>query len=508
VAQILISGGQSRSIADLTDRALRAANGLRAAGIGEGDVVALLLRNDLTFIEATLAANYAGAYAAPINWHGTADDVGFIVRDSNAKVLVAHKDLIADKSAAMPVDLRVFRTPAPPEVVAAYTLSSDTDPADDWEDLVALHTPLANPSGATRASIVYTSGTTGRPKGVRREPQQDLRSSPAGGDYPAPFGLTEGRAVTALISGPLYHTAPNAYAMSALRCGASLVLQPRFDAEELLQLIERHQVSHVHMVPIMFIRLLRLPLHVRQKYDLGSLRYVVHGAAPCPPDVKRAMIEWLGPIIYEYYGSTETGIAVWHDSAEALRKPGTVGRPLAGSSVRIVDDKGDCLPPGEVGEVYLRSADMSPFTYIGLTKQIAEITRDDHVTVGDVGWVDEDGYLFLTDRKRDMIISGGVNIYCAEIEAALLALAGVKDCAVFGIPDVEFGESVCAYVEPQDGVTLDEAAIRDALSERLARYKIPKRIRFVAHLPREDSGKIFKRKLREPYWAKRATAIG
>ena len=314
------------------------------------------------------------------------------------------------------------------------------------------------------------------------------------------FGFDPERPLRTVISGPLYHSAPNFYGLYAVRAGALAILQPRFEAEELLRLIEQHRITHLHMVPTMFVRLLRLPEAVRRRYDVSSLEFVVHGAAPCGMHVKQAMIDWWGPVIHEYYGATETGLVTLHTAEEALRKPGTVGQPLPGVAVRIYDDAGRVLPSSEIGEVYSRREGGVDFTYHGMPEKRQEIERDGFVTLGDVGYLDDDGYLFLCDRKRDMVISGGANIYPAEIETTLLMHAGVRDCAVFGIPHEEFGEELCAYVEPEPGAALDEAGVRAFLAERLADYKVPRVIRFETALPREDSGKIMKRKLRDPYW--------
>jgi long-chain acyl-CoA synthetase len=255
------------------------------------------------------------------------------------------------------------------------------------------------------------------------------------------------------------------------------------------------------MVPIMFVRLLKLSAETRRKYDLSSLAFVTHAAAPCPVEVKQQMISWWGPVINEYYGATETGAVIFHTSAEALRKPGTVGRTIDGGIVRIYDEQGHVLGPTQAGEVYLRLDGYPDFTYHGRDEQRRAIERDGLLATGDVGYLDEDGYLFLCDRKKDMVISGGVNIYPAELEAVLLTIPGVHDCAVFGIPDEEYGETLCAYIEPEPGRTLNVREVRAFLADKLARYKIPKVIEFHCDLPREDSGKIFKRKLRVPYWA-------
>jgi long-chain acyl-CoA synthetase len=321
------------------------------------------------------------------------------------------------------------------------------------------------------------------------------------------YDIRAGEGIRTVITGPVYHSAPNLYALSAARDGGLVVLQPRFNAEELLQLIERHRITHLHMVPTMFVRLLQLPDEVKRKYDVSSLQFVSHAAAPCSPAVKRQMIEWWGPVINEYYGGTETGGVVFHTAAEALRKPGTVGRPIENAVIKIFDAEGKALGANEVGEVYMHINGFPDFTYNGKDEQRRGVEREGLITCGDVGYVDEDGYLFLCDRVRDMIISGGVNIYPAEIEAVLITLPDVRDCAVFGVPDDEYGEAVCAYIEPQDGAQLSAEAIRDRLRPHIAGYKIPKLIEFRDALPREDSGKIFKRKLRAPYWEKAGRQI-
>ncbi|HVQ71283.1 MAG TPA: AMP-binding protein [Bradyrhizobium sp.] len=487
------SGNRVRTHALIQERAARAAQGLKELGIGEGDAVALLLRNDFESFEASAAAAMVDSYTVPINWHATAEEVCFILRDCAAKCLIVHRDLLDPLRQALPPELPIIAVATPPEIRAAYNLPAQSAHLEgmlEWEGWIRDHAPLQSSNAARRAAVIYTSGTTGRPKGVRRAPstvQPNL----------APWGLEIDGPVRVLINGPLYHSAPLSFSQACFRKGATIVLQPRFDAEEMLAFVERYQISHMHVVPTMFVRLLRLSDETKLKYDLSSLRYVVHGAAPCPPEIKQAMIAWWGPIISEYYGSTETSLVTWHDSADALRKPGTVGRALPEVEIAILDEHGNRLPQGESGEIFVNTRAGPPFTYIGNDEALAEVSRGSFVTVGDVGFLDQDGFLFLRDRKRDMIISGGVNIYSAEIEAAILTLAGVKDCAVFGIPDPEFGEAVCAHVQPTGDSGLDADTIKRALGERLSRFKIPKVIRIVDSLPREDSGKVFKRKLRE-----------
>jgi long-chain acyl-CoA synthetase len=504
---IIISGERRLTQAALRERSARAASALRAAGVGAGDAVALLLRNDFAFFEASEAAPLAGAYATPINWHFTAEEVAYILGDCGARVLVVHADLWQHVAGAVPPGVTVAVVPTPPEILAAYGLpaSAAAPPAGAllWEGWLAGHPPLAGPAPPPRASMIYTSGTTGRPKGVRKAPMTREQLAMRDIVVARTFGLRAGESTCVLMNGPMYHSAPNSFGLSAARVGAEIVLEPRFDAEDMLALIERHRVTHMHIVPTMFVRLLKLPDAVRRRYDVSSLRFVVHGAAPCPPAVKQAMIRWWGPVINEYYGSTETGIPVWHDSHEALARPGTVGRAVEGAVVRVFDEAGRELPAGEIGEIYLGTSHSPDFTYHGQDDKRQEVGREGLVTVGDVGWVDAEGYVFLCDRKRDMVISGGVNIYPAEIEVVLAAMPGVKDCAVFGIPDEEFGESLCAHVEPEpEGPPLTVEAVRAYLGATLAKYKIPRVVEFATALPREDSGKIFKRKLRAPYWEK------
>ena len=393
--------------------------------------------------------------------------------------------------------------PTPPEISDAYGIAPELcrvpPDAIDWTAWFAQQSAWEGPT-RPGLSMIYTSGTTGRPKGVRRE-----RATPAMQQVRAQmlalvFELRPGARSRTVLTGPMYHAGPNSYAFAAVHAGARVFLQPRFDAEELLRLIEREHITHLHLVPTMFVRLLQLPQEVRRQYDVSSLQFVVHAAAPCPPSVKRQMIDWWGPIINEYYGGTESGAVVFHTSIEALQKPGTVGRAVEGATIKILDIDGRELGPHQVGDIYMRVAGYSDFTYHGLEDERRKVERDGLITCGDMGYLDEDGYLFLCDRRRDMVISGGVNIYPAEIEAVLVTMPGVRDCAVFGIPDAEYGEALCAYVEPQDGATLSAEGIRAFLRPHLARYKIPKLIEFSHGLPREDTGKVFKRGLRAQYW--------
>jgi long-chain acyl-CoA synthetase len=468
-----------------------------------------MLRNDFPFFEATFAVGRLGAHAVPINWHYMGEETEHILRDSGAKALVVHADLLPQIEGNLPEDVTVLVVATPAEISEAYRIPPQRTrvPAGrlDWDAWVDEFPAWVQPPRDSPGAMIYTSGTTGRPKGVRRKPAKAEQLALGRKIGAQLYGF--GPKMRAVVTGPMYHIAPNTFAIVAAALGDRLVLQPRFDPEELLAQIERHEISSLNLVPTMFNRLLQLPEPVRTRYDLRSLTHVVHNAAPCAPDVKHAMIEWWGPVIQELYGGTESGPAAACNSEEWLAHPGCVGKALPGSTIRILDDDGKELPAGEVGEVFMRSDASAEFTYHGREAERQDIERAGLITLGDLGYLDQDGFLFLCDRKRDMVISGGVNIYPAEIETVLIGVDGVGDCAVFGIPDEEFGESLIAIIEPRAGATLTADQVRGALEGRLARYKIPKRIEFSEGLPREDSGKIFKRRLREPFWKDRDRRI-
>ncbi len=505
----IISGQRKRNHAELSGRVERIAGGLHRLGVKPGDSVCILMRNDIAFIEAAYAAMRLGAYGVPINWHFKPDEINYVLKDSGTSVLIGHADMMHQLCEAIPTGTTVLSVPTPPEILKHYKIDPDhlatPDFATDLESWLEQQRPYDGPAVPQPSNMIYTSGTTGHPKGVRRNAPTLEQSIAAERLRALIYGLKPG--VRALLPGPLYHSAPNSFGLRAGRLGGALVLMPRFDPEEFLRLIEEQRIDTLFMVPTMFVRLMKLPDAVRRKYDTASLRHVVHAAAPCPAEVKRAMIEWWGPVIYEYYGSTEASALTFANSEDALRKPGTVGKILEGVELRFLGDNGDPLPQGEIGEIYSKIAGNPDFTYHNKPEKRAEIERDGFITSGDVGYIDEDGYVFICDRKRDMVISGGVNIYPAEIEAALHAVPGVHDCAVFGIPDEEFGEALMAVVEPQAGITLDTADIRAQLKTSLADYKVPKHVEIQRNLPREDSGKIFKRRLRDPYWERAGRRI-
>ena len=473
--------GEEIGAADLEQRAARVASGFERLGIAEGDVVALMLRNSPAFIEAMLACRMLGAYYCPINWHFKADEAGFILRDSGAKALAVHAEFLPRIETGLP--------PGMPIVTAEPGWS-------EWRDA---HAPWRGATRTPRGNMPYTSGTTGRPKGVRRMPATDKERSLALEIYRTLLGLEPG--MRAFVSAPLYHSAPNLYAVQATLAGELLVVEPRFDAEATLALIERHRITNAYLVPTMFVRLLRLPPEVRRRYDVSTLRFISSTGSPCAPEVKRSMIEWLGPIITETYAASETGHITFIDSRTWLERPGSVGRVLGRGVVKILDEAGRELPPGEVGLIYCRQPAYPDFTYTNDPAARAAIERDGLWSVGDMGYLDADGYLYVSDRKSDMVISGGVNIYPAEIEATLLTMPAVADCAVFGIPDTEFGEALAAAIHLRDGQHATAEQVQDFLRSRIANYKVPRVVTFHDALPREESGKIFKRLLREPYWA-------
>jgi long-chain acyl-CoA synthetase len=478
----------------------RVVHGLRACGLEEGSTVAVLLPNGPEMLEVYLAAMQAGWYITPLNTHLTPDELAHVLRDSRTRAFVAH-ERFADKAreAARLADV-------PQRGCFAV---GKIDGFADYAALAAAH-PAIRPERRCGGQLLqYTSGTTGRPKGVRRklDPLDPDVQAHAYSAQLARFDIAPGGDGVHLCGSPMYHLAALSYALFSLHYGHTVVLMDKWTPEGCLALIERHRVTTTQMVPTQFHRLLQLPAEVRARYDHSSLRQVLHAAAPCPVDVKRRMLEWWGPVIYEYYGASEGG-GTLVKPREWLERPGTVGRAWEGAEVRIYDDQGQQLGPGQVGNVYMKL--MGDFEYGGDPEKTRANRIGGFFTAGDVGHLDADGYLFLSDRKIDMIISGGVNIYPAEVEGALLRHPAVGDAAVFGIPDADWGEQVKAVVEPTAGFTPGPELAEQLAAhcrELLAGYKCPRTIDFVAALPRDPNGKLYKRLLREPYWAGRERKI-
>jgi long-chain acyl-CoA synthetase len=482
-APAIVAPTGDRTFAELNAGANQLTRALRRLGMGAGDGVALLCTNRAEFAEVGAACQRAGWRLTTVNWHLTAAEAGYIVDNCEAKALVADVSLASVALGA--------RRHAPGCRVALAV-------GGEIEGFLPYESELAGESGADiddpllGSSMLYTSGTTGRPKGVHRP------------DPPPPtsinlFGYRDGD--RHLCSGPLYHAAPLAFSLTTpIAHGVGVVLMERWDAETALALVESHAITHTHMVPTMFHRLLSLPPEVRDRYDLSTLRSVLHGAAPCPVPVKRRMIEWLGPVVWEYYAATE-GSGCYVDSLTWLARPGTVGKPADGQ-VMVGDADGQALPAGETGLVYLKAPAVGRFEYFRDTDKTASTYRGEYFTLGDLGYLDDDGYLFLTDRSANLIISGGVNIYPAEVDAVLLEHPAVGDAATIGLPDDEWGERVVAVVELQPG-RVPSPEVAEELVEHcranLAHFKCPQAVEFIDELPRQDNGKVYKRLLRDRF---------
>ena len=498
----IIAGERALSGDAVEERALSAVSALDRIGIGAGAVVALMLRNDLAALEAMLALRRAGSYAVPVNWHFKADESSYILRDSGAEALIIHTDLLPQIESTVPETIAIIAVEPGAPLRRAFALTPEQCRAraglPEWESFIASAPAYAGPPRPVVQHMPYSSGTTGRPKGIRRAPLAPEQVAASALMMRLGLGVEPG--MRTAVAAPLYHSAPYVHGLNSLVQGELVVVPPRFDAALLLADIERHRLTHLYLVPTMYVRLLQLPEAVRSQHDLSSLKCVASTGSPCPPEIKRAMIEWWGPVITETYASSETSLITLATSADALARPGTAGRPLPGAEIRILDEEGQEVPPGTIGTIACRQAALPDFTYVNNDAARRAIDRGGLAALGDVGYVDRDGYLFVCDRRSDMVISGGVNIYPAEIEAVLLTMPGVADCAVFGIPDAEFGEALAAHIEPLPGAALDAEAVRGFVRARLASYKVPHLVEFAPSLPREDSGKIFKRRLRDPYW--------
>lgn len=479
----------------------RLVHGLRAAGLERGDAFAVVLPNGVEFLTAYLAASQAGFYLVPVNHHLVGAEIAWIVSDSGAKVLLAHQRFAqAATKAAQEAGLGSQHCFAVGEGgipgFRAYRELLDGRPGSPPED-------------RTLGWVMnYTSGTTGRPRGIRRPlPGKPPEETYLGG-FLGIFGVKPFDGNVHLVCSPLYHTAVLQFAGASLHIGHPLVLMDKWTPQEMLRLIDAHRCTHTHMVPTQFHRLLALPEDVRGSYSVDSMRHAIHGAAPCPDHVKRAMIDWWGPCVEEYYAASEGGGA-FATAQDWLKKPGTVGKAWPISELAVFDDDGRQLPAGELGTVYMKMS-TGGFSYHKDEAKTAKNRIGDFFTVGDLGVLDEDGYLFLRDRKIDMIISGGVNIYPAEIESVLLSHPAVADAAAFGIPHDDWGEEVKAVVEPAAGHEADEAlaaGILDHCAGLLAGFKCPKSVDFIDTMPRDPNGKLYKRRLRDPYWEGRSRAL-
>ena len=478
---------------------------LDTLGVPARGAVAALLANTPECLAAYRGATWSGRRYTPMSGRWTPEEVAYVTGNSEADCLVVdagYAEQVGSAAASIAPERR-------------FSVGGQVPGFRRWEEVEAMSAePYEKPlAGAT---MLYTSGTTGRPKGVLRRPPEEAppptitgRSGMAMMSAFLPEGARDG---VHLVAAPLYHAGPNTYCDGALLLGADVALMERFDAEAFLAAVEQTRATSTFLVPTHFVRLLRLPDAVRQRYDLSSLQLVCHGAAPVSIDVKREMIDWWGPVLFEFYGATEGG-GTMIDSETWLKKPGSVGRPQPGQDLRILSEKGEPVPTGEEGLVCYAVDAAAPFEYKDDPEKTAEgRIGEGYFTLGDVGYLDEDGFLFLCDRRADIIISGGVNLYPAQIESVLMGLPEVADCCVVGVPSEQWGEEVCAVVRREPGaVGSDEEAVRALILKRcrdqLASHQVPKRIDFTATLPRTETGKLARRLVRAPYWAGRARRV-
>ena len=495
----LIDDSGTRSWRDLNERANRLINAFRALGLQAGDVIAVYAANSIAYYEIMVAATHAGILYVPVNWHFTAEELAYVIDNSGARALFADEEFTATAA------LAVARGETP-TLIRNITIGGTAAGFDDYEAFIANAEPGEPEQQVVGGPMFYTSGTTGRPKGVRA----------ASNNAPAPIesmlmmsaGMSAMLAIpsdgTTLICGPVYHSAQWAFSFMPLLAGSTVLMRHQFDAAQLLTLIDRYAVTNTHLVPTQFHRLLRLDDAVRHSFSGASLVAVWHGAAPCPPDVKRRMIQWWGPVIHEYYGSTEGSIVTTVRADEWLARPGTLGKCTPMVEIRIVKDDNTLAARGEAGRIFVTNLMGTDFKYHKEPDKTAEAHLEPGVfTFGDIGYVDADGYLFMSDRAIDMIISGGVNIYPAEIEGVLGMHPAVQDAAVFGVPNDEFGEEVKAAIQLQPNIAASDGLIADLLAHcraHLAGYKTPRSIDFVSDFPRHETGKLYKRLLRDRYW--------
>jgi acyl-CoA synthetase (AMP-forming)/AMP-acid ligase II len=483
--------GQTITFAELEATANQGAHLFRSLGLQRGDHVAILLENHPRFLQICWAAQRSGLYYTAISWRLQQEEVEYIVNNCEAKVFITSHER---RAVVEPLVDKM------PNVTARFMLDGTISGYESWEDAIAAMpaTPIADQSEGQ--SMLYSSGTTGYPKGIKKPlPEQAYGEGDDINLMKVLYGADDDSIY--LSPAPLYHAAPLAFTMGLLRQGVQVIVMEHFEAEHALQCIQDYRVTHSQWVPTMFVRMLKLPEEVRLKYDVSSLRCAIHAAAPCPIPVKEQMIEWWGPVIYEYYAGTEGNGFVQLNSEEWLAHKGSVGRPL-NCEIHICDDEGNEVPVGEAGTIYMGGG--GEFEYYKDDEKTAGSRHPKGwSTLGDVGYMDEDGYLYLTDRKHFMIISGGVNIYPQEAENVLITHDAVMDVAVFGVPNEEFGEEVKAVVQPKNmAEATPELAIElmDYCRSKLSHIKCPRSVDFREELPRHPTGKLYKRLLKDEYW--------
>jgi len=502
-AYVMAGSGEVVTYRELNDRSNRLAQLLHDRGLRFGDHVAIFMENNARYLEVAWAAQRSGLYFTAVNYHFNAEEVAYILDNCDAKDVVV--------SAALGAVLHDLLAVIPTRVETRLAVGGDVGGYELYEEVTSVYPAAPLAEELEGHAMLYSSGTTGRPKGIKypleRRPVGNPAPSFAG--FGAIYQLDESSVY--LSPAPLYHSAPLQFCIAMTRIGGTVVILERFDPEGALAAIEKHRVTHAQLVPTMFVRMLKLPEEVRRRYDVSSLRKAVHAAAPCPVEVKRQMIDWWGPILFEYYAATEGTGATMITSKEWLAHPGSVGRSHL-STVHILDDDGKELPTGEPGVIWFEpSATSLTFEYYkDPDKTASSHNREGWATVGDIGYLDDEGYLYLTDRRDFMIVSGGVNIYPQEAENLLVMHPKVLDVAVFGVPNEEMGEEVKAVVQPVDMADAGPELERELLAycrEHLAHYKCPRTVDFEAELPRQPTGKLYKRLLRDRYWTGRETRI-
>ena len=502
-AVVMSDTGAHLTFAQLEDRSARIARLLHERGLRRGDTVALLAENGLTYYELYWAALRSGLYLTAINHHLKRGEIAYILDDCGAKALV-----VSANKAAQALEV-VADTPG---IVHRFAVGGEVAGHEDFEAALAATAPDALDDDRVGGDMLYSSGTTGLPKAIKA-PLQERRLAEPGDPFVGVFGKLYGwdRETIYLCPAPLYHAAPLRFGAWVHMLGGTVVVMPYFEPQDALAAIEHHRITHSQWVPTMFVRMLKLPAEARGRHDLSTHRVAVHAAAPCPNDVKTAMIDWWGPILNEYYAATEANGITLINSAQWLERPGSVGKAGLGV-LHICSEDGSELPPGEVGLVFFEREKL-PFTYHNDPEKTRSAQHPDHpnwTTTGDLGYVDADGFLFLTDRKAFTIISGGVNIYPAETESVLLQHPKVNDAAVFGIPHDDLGEEIKAtvqLVDPADASSETEAELIAWCQENLAKFKVPRSIDFLEDFPRTETGKLLKRQLRDPYWAGRSSQL-
>ena len=480
--------------AELNEQANRIAHFLRSQGINAGDKVALLCSNRLEFVVVRFATYRMGVVLTPVNWHLTAEEIAYIVDNCDAKAL------FADIRVAQSATLAAAQCP---KLTTRVAIGGSLDGFLDWAAALAQGLPHDIDQPSMGGMMLYTSGTTGRPKGVeRKQPDAKLVVEMIAATITAFQFDPDSGTDLALTSGPLYHTGPFNLTMTfPIIAGIGTVLMDKWEPELTLQFIQQHKISHCFLVPTMFHRLLQLPASVRQQYDTASLKFVLHSAAPCPVEIKQQMLDWWGPGIWEMMATTE-GPGTLVGPEEWLAKPGTVGKPQPGQA-KILDTAGNPLPPGQEGILYWINPPNSRFAYYKDADKTAANSVDGYFTAGDIGYLDEDGYLFLSGRSAEVIIVGGVNIYPQEIDDQILQHQAIADVACVGVPNAEWGEEIKAVVQLKPGFTASDTMAADIMAftrQKLSKQKWPRSIDFVAQLPRSETGKILRRQLRDGYW--------